>query len=304
VVVAWVHHQITPSNHYIIEMSATTLDGAWPATPTSNYNVGYQAPNYDSLGGFSAAVDDAGSALVVFSHYNSHTGPTSPRGVYYVRKSPGMDWEYPVKIPSSDTASSSAVLASDGQGAMAVWTTTLAGTYSLVASRYTISKQFVAPVPINDPDLGGYIYLGQDYALASNGASFFATWSQAVGNLMNTYATRFDIATSEWDALPALVSDGVAESGQNRAIGVDAHGNAIVAFDQEGPTTSMVVAARYVASTREWSAAEPLTADGNDYGFPRLAVAPNGVASLFYGPTYRDGPLRGPAPRGEFRLFR
>jgi hypothetical protein len=304
VVVAWAHHQVMPSNYYLIEMSATTLDGAWPATPTSNYSVAYQSPNYDSLGGFSAAVDDNGLALVVFTHSNSNTAANSPRGVYYVRKSPGMDWEYPVKIPSSNAVSSYPVLASDGEGAMAVWITTVGGAYSLVASRYTISKQFVAPVPINDPDLSGYLYLGQDYALASNGASFFATWAQAVGNFTNTYATRFDIATGKWDALPALVSDSVAESGQNRAIGVDAHGNAIVAFDQSGPTTSMVVAARYVAATGEWGDAEPLTSDGNDYGFPRLAVAPNGVASLFYGPTYRDGPLRGPAPRGQFRLFR
>ncbi len=60
----------------------------------------------------------------------------------------------------------------------------------------------------------------------------------------------------------------------------------------------MVVGARYVASTGKWGAAEPLTLDGSDYGFPRLAVAPDGTASLFIGPTYRDGPLRGAAPRG------
>ena len=187
---------------------------------------------------------------------------------------------------------------------MALWISTVGSDYSLVASRYTKTKQFVAPVPINDPDLNGYIFLGRDYALAGSGGAFFATWAQAVGNLTNTYATRFDIATAKWDALPALVSDSVAESRDNRAIGVDAHGNAIVAFDQNGPTTSMVLAARYVASTGKWGAAEPLTLDVNDYGFPRLAVAPNGVASLFFGPTYRDGPLHGPAPRGEYRLFR
>jgi Bacterial Ig-like domain len=304
VVVAWAHHQVMPSNYYLIEMSATTVDGAWPTTPTANYSVAYQAPNYDSIGGFGAAVDNAGLALVVFVHSSSNTAANSPRGVYYARKSPGVDWEYPVKIASSNAVSSGAVLASDGAGAMAMWISTAGSDYSLVASRYTRTKQFVAPVPINDPDLKGYIYLGRDYALAGNNAGFFATWSQAVGNLTNTYATRFDIATSKWDALPALVSDGVAESRDNRAIGLDAHGNAIVAFDQNGPTTSMVLAARYVASTGKWGAAEPLTSDGNDYGFPRLAVAPDGVASLFFGPTYRDGPLRGAAPRGEYRLFR
>jgi hypothetical protein len=304
VVVAWAHHQIMPSDYYLIEMSATTLSGAWPATPTDNYSVAYQAPNYDYIGGVGATVDAAGLALVVFTHGSSDAGANSSRGVYYARKSPGADWEYPVKIPSSTAASSDAVLASDGAGAMAVWVSTLGNDYSLVASRYTKTKQFVAPVPINDPDLKGYIYLGRDYALASNGAAFFATWAQGVGNLTNTYATRFDIATNKWDALPVLVSDGVAESGSNRAIGIDAHGNAIVAFDQEGPTTSMVLTARYVASTGEWGAAEPRTMDGNDYGFPRLAVAPNGTASLFFGPTYRDGPLRGAAPRGQYRLFK
>jgi hypothetical protein len=304
VVVAWAHHQVVPSNYYLIEMSATTVDGAWPAIPTANYSVGYASPNYDSIGGVGAAVDNEGSALVVFTHNNSNTAANSPRGVYYARKSPGVDWEYPVKIPSSNAVSSGAVLASDGVGAMAMWITTVGSDYSLVASRYTKAKQFVTPVPINDPDLKGYVYLGRDYALASNGAAFVATWSQAVGNRTNAYATRFDIATSKWDALPVVVSDTVADSRENRAIGIDAHGNAIVAFDQNGPTTSMVMAARYVASTGEWSPAEALTADGNDYGFPRLAVAPNGTASLFFGPTYRDGPLRGPAPRGDYRLFK
>jgi hypothetical protein len=304
VVVAWAHHQVTPSNYYLIEMSATTLDGAWPTTPTANYSVAYQSPNYDSIGGVSAAIDSAGLALVVFTHRNSNTAANSPRGVYYARKAPGEDWEYPVKIPGSNAVSSNPVLASDGSGAMALWITTVGNDYSLVASRYTRTKQFIAPVAINDPDLKGYIYLGRDYSLASNGTAFFATFAQAVGNLTNTYATRFDVATSKWDALPALVSDGVTETREKRAIGIDAHGNAILAFDQNGPTTSMVLAARYVASTGTWGAAEPLTSDGNDYGFPRLAVAPNGVASVFYGPTYRDGPLRGPAPRGEYRLFK
>jgi hypothetical protein len=301
VVVAWAHHQVTPSNYYLIEMSATTMDGAWPTMPWSNYSVAYSAPNYESIGGVSAAVDAEGAALVAFTHTSSNAAGTA-KGVYYASKVPDQDWEYPVKIASSDTFSSSPILVSDGAGAMAIWLVTLDnGNSSVVASRYTKAKQFVTPVPISDPDLTGYVFLGNNYALVANSTAYFATWAQAVGNFNKTFATRFDVATGKWDALPTIVSD---KAGDARAIGIDAHGNAIVAFDQAGPTKSMVMAARYVASTGEWGAPEPLTTDANDFGYPTLTVAPNGTASLFYGPTYRDGPLRGPAPRGSYRLFK
>lgn len=309
VVVAWVHHQTVPSNYYMVEMSATTVDGAWPTMPWS-HSVGYSAPNYESFDGVSAAVDAEGTALVAFTHRSSSTAAGTPKGVYYASKVPSKDWEYPVKITSSNTVSGGPLLVSDGDGAMAIWSSTLGnGGAEVVASRYTKAKQFVAAVPISDPDLAGYVYLGsnyevgRNYALVANSGAYFATWAQAVGTFNKTFATRFDVATGKWDALPTIVSD---FAGDSRAIGIDAHGNAILTFDQEGPTTSMVMAARYVASTGEWGAAEPLTTDGDDYGLPTLAVAPNGTASLFYGPTYRDGPLHGTgeAPRGSYRLFR
>ncbi|MDF3065008.1 MAG: repeat-containing protein [Polyangiaceae bacterium] len=302
VVVAWAHHQITPSNYYLIEMSATTLEGQWPTMPWSNYSVGYSAPNYESIGGVTAAVDAQGAALVAFTHNSSSTAASTPKGVYYASKPPAGDWEYPVKIASSNTVAGSPILASDGDGAMAIWNATLGnGGASVVASRFTKAKQFVAPVPISDPDLTGYVALGSSYALAGNSTAYFATWAQVVGTFTKTFATRFDVSTGKWNELPTIVSD---NAGDNRAIGIDAHGNAILAFDQEGPTKSLVMAARYVASTGRWGAPDPLTVDANDFGFPTLTVAPNGTASLFYGPTYRDGPLRGPAPRGSYRLFK
>ncbi len=304
VVVAWVHHQTVPSNFYMVEMSATTLDGAWPVTPWS-HSVGYSAPNYEQVSNVAASVDADGAALVTFTHESSSTSANTPEGVYYATKAPDKDWEYPVKIANSSTVVSRPVLVSDGVGAMAVWVAQLGnGGAQVVASRYTKAKQFVPPVPISDPDLTGYVSLGPSYALVGNSTAYFATWAQKVGTFNKTFATRFDVATGKWDALPTIVSGVNAEVRETRAIGIDAHGNAILTFDQDGPTTSLVMAARYVASTGKWGTPEPLTMDGNDYGFPTLAVSPNGTASLFYGPAYRDGPLRGPAPRGAYRLFR
>jgi hypothetical protein len=309
VLVAWAHHQTIPSNYWLIEMSATAVDAAWPTVPTSNYSVAVQAANNDAIRGVAAAVDNAGAALVVFQHYTAVTGGSSPRGMYYARKAPRDDWEYPTKIPSS-AASGFPVLASDGEGAMAIWhVQTAANEHSIVASRYTKAKQFVAPTTISDPDLKGYIFTigegnpSQLRILAGNRAGFFATWAQAVGNFYNTYATHFDIETAKWDALPALVSDGTAYSNQSQAIGVDAHGNALVTFDQQGATTSAVMVARFTASIGEWSVAKPLTADGYDYGFPQLAVAANGVASVFFGPPYRDAAPK-PTARGQYRIFK
>jgi hypothetical protein len=158
--------------------------------------------------------------------------------------------------------------------------------------------------------LKGYIYpIGasndnQPRILSGSRSAFFATWTQAVGNSWNTYATRFDIATGKWDAVPTLVSDGVAKSNRTQSVGVDAHGNALVVFDRAGDTSSMVMVNRYIASTGQWGAAKPLTSDGDDYGFPQLSVAANGVASVFYGPPYQDGDPGLPTARGQYRIFK
>ncbi len=112
-------------------------------------------PTTSPSGASAPRIDNAGLALVVFNHSSRSTAAGSPKGVYYARKSPGVDWEYPVKIPSSNAVSSNAVLASDGAGAMAMWISTVGSDYSLVASRSHQDQAVRRPGADQRPGLEG-----------------------------------------------------------------------------------------------------------------------------------------------------
>jgi hypothetical protein len=119
--------------------------------------------------------------------------------------------------------------------------------------------------------------------LASNGKSFFATWVQSVGASRNAYATRYDIVKGSWDALPTVVSDGASIVYYAASIGVDSHGNALLAFDQEGAETfPLLMSARFTASRGAWAAPALLAPEGLNYSEPIVSVAANGVASVLF----------------------
>ena len=305
VAVSWINIAQIPSPYrvdYALYQTAAQLDEAWPDYPSSVFNVYTASGHSEDLNQPTLAIDAKGNAISAFA-YNA---ATADAGVYYSRKAATGSWQYAVKIPSSTLPNDGPFVVSDGDGAMAVWGTYDANNkFLVVGSRYTKAKQFATPVPISDPDLTDSVFMKTGRSLASNGQSFFATWVQAVGASRNAYATRYDVAKGSWDALPTVVSDGESITGEAASIGVDSHGNALLAFDQQGTRTSLLMYARFTASRGAWTAPALLAEDGHSYGYPTLSVAANGVGSVLFnaGIGQRPGPsisILG----GLFRIFR
>jgi hypothetical protein len=307
VVVSWISAPYTSppfQQYYTLNQTASPLEGPWPDYPSNVFGAYYTSDHAEDLRRPTLTIDAKGNAISVFG-YNSVTATEA--GVYYSRKAATGSWQPAVKLPGSSLPEFGPFVVSDGDGAMAVWSTydVMTAKYNVMASRYTKAKQFTTAVPIGDPDLKGYVSLGTGRNLASNGQSFFASWSQTVGASTNVYATRYDIATSKWDAPPTVVSDGEAITGGNMSIGVDGHGNALATFEQEGGVNGYrLMFARYTASDAAWAAATVLAEDG---GRPILGVAENGVASVLFGSGARQGhgfPGVGATVAGQFRIFR
>jgi hypothetical protein len=306
-VVSWISAPYTSppfQQYFTLNQTASPLEGAWPDYPSTVFSAYYTSDHPEDLRRTALAIDAKGNAISVFGY--SAVAATDA-GVYYSRKAAAGSWQPAVKLPSSTLPESGPFIVSDGDGAMAVWSTydALTAKYSVMASRYTKAKQFASAVPIGDPDLKDQVIMSTGRNLASNGKNFFATWSQYVGAATNVYATRYDIATSKWDALPTVVSDGEAITGGNTSIGVDGHGNALATFEQEGGVYGYrLMFARYTASNAAWAAATLLADDG---GKPILGVADNGVASVLFGSGGRQGhgfPGGGANVAGQFRIFR
>ena len=290
VAAAWIridyNNSISPARStYFLSVTSTSTDGAWPSDPTEDASAVWEYPTYQSYFNLTRLVlDTDGNALVVTDKFSNDTGDNG-KGVYFTRKAAGGPWSEPSKIAGSTTGSSPS-LATDGSGAMVVFRSYNEKTfkYDLFASRYTRLKQFAAPVSILEADISGYPNVSAN-PITSDGKVYWATWVQPLGTARNTYVNRYDIASGKWDAAPTAVSDGITNTGYTSNVGIDAHGNAIVAFDQQAaqPNQFRIVAARYNARAQAWSTPVPLTADDKaTYQPSRLAVAPNGVGALLF----------------------
>lgn len=301
VVVAWTRYFYQTVGNYAAHYTSTTLEGAWPSMPASDVSTSTSSESLDSA---RATVDAKGTVTSMFT-WRSSTG--SYKGIYFARRAPGMDWEYPTKIPSSNPPGSylaGPVLESDGEGAMAVWLDYVNYEYHLMASRYTKAKQFATPVEIGDPKVLGNAALNTPGGLVTNGESYWVTWTQTLGNSQNVYVKRFDVATGAWDAEPTLVSDGVARS-EIASIGVDAHGNALVAYDQSAANNYiLVMGSRYVASSGRWSEPAPLSDASTYYDTPLLSVAANGAAALLMSSNQNETRPNSQTTSGNYRIFK
>jgi hypothetical protein len=305
VAVSWVNVQYTQTlqrSDFLLYQTAVPLAGAWPDYPSEVFNTYSTSAHPEQLRQPTLAIDANGNAISAFA-YQAATADAD--GVYYSRKAVGGSWQYAVKIPNSTQPYDGPFVVSDGDGAMAIWSGADAlNKPQVVASRYTKAKQFATPVPITDPELTGDVSLSARRNLASNGKSFFATWVQAVAASRNAYATRYDIAKGSWDALPTVVSDGTSNVDYAASIGVDSHGNALVAFDQEGTESRLLMYARFTASRGGWAAPQLLAPEGLNYTKPIVSVAANGVASVLFSGGGKTAHSIGPIIGGQFRIFR
>jgi hypothetical protein len=271
-------------------LSSAALDRTWPS-PIVGHVAYRTAIQMDSVAYVGAALDPEGNSLVVFNYASDSTAANSPKGVYFVRKAATGEWQTASKIPSSLPSIYPPTVVSDGDGAMAVWANfdAGAGTFQVLASRYTKTRQFIAPVPIQDPDLQESLTMTPAHAMSSDGKSFFATWTQAVGPSRNAYVSRYSIAAGKWDARPIPVNEGTIPVGEQSTIGLDAHGNAIVAFDEGDATSTRVSWTRFTASTARWSPPAPAAETDMWFQAPLVSVASNGTAALLFASRHYVG---------------
>jgi Bacterial Ig-like domain len=304
VVAAWVRSYHQGSTPYsVFEYTSTSLDGAWPK-PMSTSAVINSSPASEYYDGAQAAVDAKGNAITTFVW---HSSTNLNKGVYFALRAADKPWGNATKIPSSNVQApgqGGPALVSDGDGAMAVWLDFTNSQYRLFASRYTRARQFAAPVEIGDPRLTGTAALSSRGGLATNGDSYWVTWTQQLGDAQNVYVKRYDVATSTWDAEPRVVSDGFARAGTS-TIGVDAHGNAIVTYDQGAPKNSVLVMfTRHVAGSVRWSDPTSLTDANTYFEWPLLSVASNGVASVLFSSRANESLPGSKNTSGSFRIFK
>ncbi|RYZ10258.1 MAG: hypothetical protein EOO73_01385 [Myxococcales bacterium] len=301
IAVAWTRYFYQTVGNYAAHYTSVPLKGAWPSMPASHISTSNSSEYLDST---QIALDAKGTVTAMFTW---HASAGTYKGVYFARRAPGMEWEYPTKIPSSNVPSSylgGPVLASDGEGAMAVWLDYINYEYHLKASRYTKAKQFSEPIEIGDPQVIGNAKLASPGGLATNGQSYWVTWTQALGSSQNVYVKRFDVASGTWDAEPTLVSDGVANT-DVAVIGVDAHGNAVAAYDQSATgNTLLILGARYAAASRKWADPAPLTDAGTYFTTPLLTVAGSGVASLLFSSSQNESMPAAKNMHGLYRIFK
>jgi len=271
-------------------LSAGALDRSWPS-PIVGHVAYRTALQMDSIAYVGAALDPEGNSLVVFNYASDSTAANTPKGVYFVRKAATGEWQTASKIPSSLPSIYPPTVVSDGDGAMAVWANFDAGvgTFQVLASRYTKTRQFIAPVPIQDPDLQESLTMAPAHAMSSDGKSFFATWTQTVGPSRNAYVNRYSIASGKWDARPIPVNEGAIAVGEQSTVGLDAHGNAIVAFDEGDTTSTRVSWTRFTASTARWSPPTAVTETDMWFQAPLVAVASNGTAALLFASRHYVG---------------
>ncbi len=304
-IVAWLRVEFVAQPFDIktaLQVNSAEGMGPWGLVPFDGAVSSYTAG--DNVRGVRATVDANGNALVIYHYHHDVEKGDYGDGVYYLRKSPTGAWQYPVKIAGSTDLGIGPELASDGDGAMAVWVhyDSPSNRYELLASRYTKAKQFANAVQAGDADLDQFMGLVPGAALVSDGKKFLVTWSQTVGNASNVLANQYDIATNTWDPLPSIVSDGVAQAGSS-SVGIDAHGNALLLFTQEGANNySNVMFGRFVATSNTWSVAEPLTAADSSFGSPVVSMGRNGVAAVMYGADGRNG--QGGGTGGYSRIFK
>jgi hypothetical protein len=264
-------HAVVQAVHY------SAAKGRWGPAQLLSANPG-------STSTAQVAVDAAGTAIAVWSERPSMFYP--PKGSYRILaarySADTRTWGPPANLSGPDDSShpENVLIGMDAAGnAVAVWreyTIPPSGNW-VRASRYTTSAGTWTPATTVAFSMGS---LNSPQLAVGETGEAFAIWiaipplSPALGGTVQ--AARYDSLTGAWSA-PANVS-AAGEECLAPDIGVDAHGNAIAAWNlRVSNASSSTQAARYSAAKGAWGSAVTLSFPGQGGG-PRVAVAPQGDA--------------------------
>jgi hypothetical protein len=241
-------------------------DEAWLSTPTNIYQYA------DTLSPPAVAFDEDGNGFVFFAlDYNSDALEAQLYARRYLQTS--GEWGNGVTIDGSDGVRlyepPSAVSDAEG-GARAVFS---AGQDVKVVG-FSKASGFGTAETIDQLD-SNPASLPQ---ISSNGSRFLASWYQSASLTTNAYSSLSD--GGDFSA-PELRSSGDFQVGYygTAVSGLDAHGNALLLFEQGNAVGTVdIVFGRLAASSGEWADGALVNSLEGEYQDPRVAVAPNGVA--------------------------
>jgi hypothetical protein len=133
--------------------------------------------------------------------------------------------------------------------AMMTWITQVPGVLNVVASHFTRTGGWEAPVTIEQADGNGFITGG---GVAAHGSDFTVVWKQIVGSSFNAYRNTYNTASKAW-GVATLLSSGDTDVyfGEPNIFG-DRHGNALVGWSEGGDSEDnpTVAFARFDALTK------------------------------------------------------
>jgi hypothetical protein len=217
------------------------------------------------------AIDASGNAIVVWLRQD---GPDySIKARRYVA---GSGWEAAISTLSTKLGYSEYPrIAVDGSGNMfVVWNQV--DIYPVISTwccRYAVGTGWEAPQVIETDD-SGYTYRAQ--IAVTPGGDAFAAWEQGDGTRYNIAANHYIKGTGWGTAEIISSSDGTGT--QWPALGVDAEGNAVAAWQQINGGSSKIFAASYSAE-QGWSAEHALQSDNAPMAvYPVIAMDKGGYA--------------------------
>lgn len=213
-VAAWVTLSDTGSQQ--LRAAMFTRDAGWTA-PTA---LGPESP---STGSADCAVDAAGNAIVVFSHYDGNKAQLQA-----ARFEPAAGWSQPERLDQTDLNVSALSLALDAAGnAMVLWNAWLGDQRELWSNRFLVEggwQQAIALETTSDTNL-----VAVDVALASQGDGI-GVWTEQTndGAQSTAWAAPFT-AEGNWGE-PERVASG-SDALSSLAIGITDTGTAVAVWE-------------------------------------------------------------------------
>jgi hypothetical protein len=214
--------------------------------------------------GNAMAVWEAGGApaAIIASHYTPATGWTRAAPI-----DPNASPDQYPQYPRVATGSSG--------DAMAVWFESN-GMGTIVASRYTGSGGWSAPVRIDDESTG-YPYQPRGVAIDPSGSAV-AIWVGEDQNGGNVFANRY--STSDGWAVAEAIDDPAKGWAEDAHLGMDGSGNAIAVWrqDYEGPEWLSLITANRFTPGGGWGTPAPIEEVPFYSREPHIAMNDNGTA--------------------------
>ncbi|AEG92391.1 DUF7151 family protein [Ramlibacter tataouinensis] len=249
-VAVWV--EVVPMGGYRIRASHRPAGGAW-STPVDAGASGAWMIKRPAV-----AMDPAGNAMVLFSHFDS-TGDQ----LYAARYTAGMGWSPAVSLASGVTTSDPQIGMDAGGNAVAAWHVSDGSRTVVRASRHTMAGGWAPEVDISNPAPASAV--GQPRLVVAEDGGAVLAWAQEGGGV---YLRRYAPATG-WN--PTLLQPTSRATSGDLALALDAAGRPAVAWVQwDGAIKNL-----YVGRQRAEDGWEPpalIEFDSGEVIQPRLKV--------------------------------